>query len=158
RAERLRITERGLDREMVLERDFALHEYPSAGRMMHRRAGCGQARTKTKAVAPARAGAIRRDSGCGGPRRDSGYRAPLAPGRRRSECRAQDFSRSVSRESDMPPAPTSPALTIRAIRTGGVEVPMTYALGTSRGTITKASLLLIDLETEEGVTGRSYLW
>ncbi len=35
---------------------------------------------------------------------------------------------------------------------------MTYALGTSRGTITKAPLLLIDLETEEGVTGRSYLW
>jgi mandelate racemase len=35
---------------------------------------------------------------------------------------------------------------------------MTYALGTSRGTITKAPLLLLDLETEEGVTGRSYLW
>jgi mandelate racemase len=35
---------------------------------------------------------------------------------------------------------------------------MTYALGTSRGTITKAPLLLIDLETEQGITGRSYLW
>jgi len=35
---------------------------------------------------------------------------------------------------------------------------MTYALGTSRGVITRAPLLLIDLETEEGVTGRSYLW
>ncbi len=35
---------------------------------------------------------------------------------------------------------------------------MRYTLGTSRGTITKAPLLLIDLETEEGVTGRSYLW
>jgi mandelate racemase len=52
----------------------------------------------------------------------------------------------------------APLLTIRAIRSIGVEVPMTYALGTSRGTITKAPLLLIDLETEEGVTGRSYLW
>src|SRR5215470_10376957 len=51
-----------------------------------------------------------------------------------------------------------PLLTIRAIRSVGVEVPMTYALGTSRGTITKAPLLLIDLDTEEGVTGRSYLW
>ena len=51
-----------------------------------------------------------------------------------------------------------PQLTVRAIRAVGVEVPMTYALGTSRGTITKAPLLLIDLETEEGVTGRSYLW
>jgi mandelate racemase len=56
----------------------------------------------------------------------------------------------------MNPAP--PPLTLRAVRCVGVEVPMTYALGTSRGTITKAPLLLIDLETEEGVTGRSYLW
>src|ERR1700751_870316 len=52
----------------------------------------------------------------------------------------------------------APLLTIRAIRSIGVEVPMTYALGTSRGVITKAPLLLIDLQTEEGVTGRSYLW
>jgi mandelate racemase len=52
----------------------------------------------------------------------------------------------------------APLLTIRAVRSIGVEVPMTYALGTSRGVITKAPLLLIDLETEEGVTGRSYLW
>jgi len=53
---------------------------------------------------------------------------------------------------------TAPLLTIRAIRSIGVEVPMTYALGTSRGTLAKAPLLLIDLETEQGVTGRSYLW
>jgi mandelate racemase len=52
----------------------------------------------------------------------------------------------------------APHLTVRAIRAVGVEVPMTYALGTSRGTITKAPLLLIDLETAEGVIGRSYLW
>ena len=51
-----------------------------------------------------------------------------------------------------------PLLTMRAIRSIGVEVPMTYALGTSRGVITKAPLILMDLETEEGVTGRSYLW
>src|SRR5262249_37354624 len=51
-----------------------------------------------------------------------------------------------------------PLLTLRAIRSVGVEVPMTYALGTSRGTITKAPLLLIDLETAEGITGHSYLW
>jgi mandelate racemase len=56
----------------------------------------------------------------------------------------------------MPPKP--PLLTLHAIRSVGVEVPMTYALGTSRGMITKAPLLLIDLETAEGVTGRSYLW
>jgi mandelate racemase len=60
------------------------------------------------------------------------------------------------------PAPArpvlGPALTVRAVRAVGVEVPMTYALGTSRGRITRAPLLLIDVATEEGVTGRSYLW
>src|ERR1700676_3595688 len=68
------------------------------------------------------------------------------------------LGREAVRISTMRPASGPPLLTIRAIRSVGVEVPMTYALGTSRGTITKAPLLLIDLETEEGVTGRSYLW
>ena len=48
--------------------------------------------------------------------------------------------------------PDPPSLTVRAIRCVGVEVPMSYALGTSRGTITKAPLLLINLDTEEGIT------
>jgi mandelate racemase len=51
-----------------------------------------------------------------------------------------------------------PKLTIRTIRATGVEVPMTYALGTSRGSVTAAPLLLVDIETEEGVTGHSYLF
>ena len=51
-----------------------------------------------------------------------------------------------------------PGLTLRALKAIGVEVPMTYALGTSRATIAKAPLLLIDLETEEGVTGHAYLF
>src|SRR5262252_2461248 len=54
--------------------------------------------------------------------------------------------------------PNLPQLTIRALRCIGVEVPMTYALGTSQARITRAPLLLIDLETEEGVTGRAYLF
>ena len=58
----------------------------------------------------------------------------------------------------MPPKIDLPTLTVRAISAVGVEVPMTYALGTSRGRITKAPLLLIDVETAEGVTGRAYLW
>src|ERR1700704_5901402 len=62
------------------------------------------------------------------------------------------------RISHMNRKPDPPRLTVRAIRCVGVEVPMTYALGTSRGVITKAPLLLIDLDTEEGITGRSYLW
>jgi mandelate racemase len=47
---------------------------------------------------------------------------------------------------------------ISAVRCVGVELPMKYALGTSRGTLTTAPLLLIDLNTTEGITGRSYLW
>lgn len=49
-------------------------------------------------------------------------------------------------------------LTLRAIRAIGVQVPMKLPLGTSAGTIRSAPLLLIDLETEEGVTGRAYLF
>src|SRR4029079_14253965 len=58
----------------------------------------------------------------------------------------------------MPQEIVFPALTVRAISAVGVEVPMTYALGTSRGRIIKAPLVLIDVETVEGITGRSYLW
>jgi mandelate racemase len=49
-------------------------------------------------------------------------------------------------------------LTIRAVRTVAVEVPMTTVLGTSAGIMKTAHLLLIDVETEEGVTGRNYVF
>ena len=49
-------------------------------------------------------------------------------------------------------------LKVRGIRAVGVEVPTTCVLGTSRGAISKAHLLLIDLDTEEGVTGHSYVF
>jgi mandelate racemase len=49
-----------------------------------------------------------------------------------------------------------PKLTVRNIRAVGVKVPMTYTLGTSAGTVREAPLLLVDVETEEGVTG--YTW
>ena len=52
----------------------------------------------------------------------------------------------------------APRLTVRSIRCVGVEVPMRHVLGTSQAAIRAAPLLLIDLETEEGVTGRSYLF
>jgi len=42
-------------------------------------------------------------------------------------------------------------LEVRRIRTTPVQVPMTYALGTSRARTTSAPLLLIHLETEEGI-------
>ena len=49
-------------------------------------------------------------------------------------------------------------LTVCDIRTTGVTVPMTFALGTSKGVITKAPLLLVDLDTDQGITGRTYIW
>jgi mandelate racemase len=49
-------------------------------------------------------------------------------------------------------------LTVRAVRAVGVEVPTTYVLGTSRGAISRANLVLIDLDTEAGITGRSYIF
>jgi mandelate racemase len=58
----------------------------------------------------------------------------------------------------MIPANRPPALTIRAIRCTGVEAPMSHPLATSRGLLAKAPLLLIDLETDEGITGRAYIW
>src|SRR5690606_19788696 len=51
-----------------------------------------------------------------------------------------------------------PPLTVRSVAAVGVEIPMTFTLGTSRGRIAKAPLLLIDVATAEGVTGRAYLW
>jgi mandelate racemase len=47
---------------------------------------------------------------------------------------------------------------VRAIRTTAVEVPMTYTLGTSAEAVRTAPLLLLDLETEEGITGHAYLF
>jgi mandelate racemase len=54
--------------------------------------------------------------------------------------------------------PKFPSLTIRTLRGTPVDVPLNYVLGTSAIAIRKAPLLLVDLETEEGVTGRTYLF
>jgi mandelate racemase len=51
-----------------------------------------------------------------------------------------------------------PQLVLRRIRSVGVEVPMRLPLGTSAGAIRAAPLVLVDVETEEGVTGRAYLF
>jgi len=57
------------------------------------------------------------------------------------------------------PVPAPPAkLTIRGLRTRAARVPMRRPLATSGGTIAHAPLVLIDLETEEGVRGRAYLF
>jgi mandelate racemase len=51
---------------------------------------------------------------------------------------------------------TLPRLTIRAIRATPVTVPLNYVLGTSAAAVRAAPLLLVDLETHEGVTGQAY--
>jgi mandelate racemase len=58
----------------------------------------------------------------------------------------------------MPNQPKVPKLTIRAVKATPVEVPLNFILGTSQQAMRKVQLLLIDLETEEGITGRSYLF
>jgi mandelate racemase len=51
-----------------------------------------------------------------------------------------------------------PHLTVRAVRTTAVHVPMKRALGTSARRMDIAPLVLIDLDTEEGFTGRAYVF
>ncbi|HEX5508815.1 MAG TPA: enolase C-terminal domain-like protein [Pseudolabrys sp.] len=51
-----------------------------------------------------------------------------------------------------------PRLTVRRINATPVQVPLTFVLGTSAGAVAKAPLLLVDVETEEGPVGRSYLF
>ena len=53
---------------------------------------------------------------------------------------------------------TTPTLTIRSLRTTAVHVPMKRALGTSARRMDVAPFVLIDLDTDEGVTGRAYIF
>ena len=52
----------------------------------------------------------------------------------------------------------APALTLRSVRSTAVEVPLRYVLGTSAAAVRAAPLLLADVETEQGVTGRAYVF
>jgi mandelate racemase len=58
----------------------------------------------------------------------------------------------------MPLVPALPRLTVRAIRARPVEVPPNFILSTTMGAFRQVPLLLIDVETDEGVTGRAYLF
>ncbi|HWI80554.1 enolase C-terminal domain-like protein [Ramlibacter sp.] len=57
----------------------------------------------------------------------------------------------------MRPPPAAP-LRVRGVTCTPVEVPLRYVLGTSAATVRAAPLLLVDLLTEEGITGRSYVF
>jgi mandelate racemase len=50
------------------------------------------------------------------------------------------------------------SLRIRDIRVRAVAAPMKRPLATSTGKLTESALLLLDLQTEEGIVGRSYLF
>jgi mandelate racemase len=50
------------------------------------------------------------------------------------------------------------ALTFRALRARAVDVPMARPLRTAAGLVATAPLVLIDVETTAGVTGRSYIF
>ena len=47
--------------------------------------------------------------------------------------------------------------TVTGIRARAVSVPLAHKLQTASGELAEAPLVLIDLETDAGVTGRSYL-
>ena len=49
-------------------------------------------------------------------------------------------------------------LKVRAIRVRAVSAPIKRPLATSSGTVASAALVLIDLQTDGGITGRSYLF
>jgi len=50
------------------------------------------------------------------------------------------------------------SLTIRGVGATVIEAPMRFPLGTSAATVRAAPLLLVDLTTEQGIVGRTYLF
>jgi mandelate racemase len=52
----------------------------------------------------------------------------------------------------------STPLKVGAIRATAVEVPMKHVLGTSAAAVRAAPLMLVDVETQEGVTGHAYVF
>jgi mandelate racemase len=57
-----------------------------------------------------------------------------------------------------PIAASADGLHIRGIEARGVMVPLNHTLGTSAAIITEAPLLLVDLLTDGGIVGRTYLF
>jgi mandelate racemase len=56
------------------------------------------------------------------------------------------------------PMNPDPELTVRSVDVRAVDVPMRRPLRTSGGEVATAAMVLIDLLTEEGITGRSYVF
>ncbi|MFL6661967.1 MAG: enolase C-terminal domain-like protein [Rhizobacter sp.] len=52
----------------------------------------------------------------------------------------------------------SPRLAVRSVATRAVLVPLNFTLGTSAAVVREVPLLLVDVSTHEGITGRAYLF
>ena len=50
------------------------------------------------------------------------------------------------------------ALTVRSLHPRALGLPMTRPIQTGGGSVAKIPLVLVDLETEEGITGCSYIF
>jgi len=59
---------------------------------------------------------------------------------------------------DAPIPPAAPALTVRSLKVRAVDAPFSPPLQSAAGTLRSAPLVLIDLLTEQGVTGRSWFF
>jgi mandelate racemase len=59
-------------------------------------------------------------------------------------------------QTDMPVAATKSDLTIRSARTRVIMVPLRFTLGTSADVVRTVPIVLVDISTNEGVTGRAY--
>lgn len=59
---------------------------------------------------------------------------------------------------DVPIPPAAPVLTVRSLGVRAVDVPLSPPLQTAAGILRSAPLVLLDLLTEQGVIGRSYLF
>lgn len=75
-----------------------------------------------------------------------------------ANCLFEPSYKAALKEAFMISNAVFPPLTVRAVKATPVEVPLNFVMGTSQGAFAKASLILIDLETEEGVAGRSYIF
>ena len=77
-------------------------------------------------------------------------------------ARAADLSPAFIQNGGMagprPDPMTYPKLTIRGLQVRAVDAPLANPIRTAVGEVPSAPLVLIDISTEEGVTGRSYLF
>lgn len=65
---------------------------------------------------------------------------------------------SSEASESVPGAISLPALTVQNIRATPVIVPLDRPITTASGQVDRAPLILIDLDTHQGVTGRAYLF